>query len=60
MNKTQLEQIRNHIAAIRKLLVDDEYGIIFLESAVTELEKLVVRELRSIVWGEYEQKRGNS
>ncbi|GAI27960.1 unnamed protein product [marine sediment metagenome] len=57
MNKPQLEQIRDHIDAIHKLLEDDIQGNLVLAYYLTKLSKHVNTEIKQMLLAEHEEKR---
>lgn len=57
MNKLQLEQIRDHIDAIHKLLEDDIQGTLVLAYYLSKLSKQVNIEIKQMLLAEFEEKR---
>lgn len=57
MNKSQLERIRGNIAEIDKIIHEDPAGSKWVSDILENLEDQVVKELQSVIWGEYEERR---
>jgi len=56
LNQNQLERIRGNLVEIEKIIDEDTHGSKWVSDCLENLADQVIKELKSLVWAEYDEK----